>query len=595
MADARRDLRLWLSRRTLRTHAPPDWLSVNLTLRCNLSCAMCTTCYDAPELSAQEIKDLIDQAAEWGVRVFNPLGGEPFLRRDLEDILAHAATRDLHTTLTTNGTLILADRAARISAIPPEKLHINLSLDGPRPAHDAVRGAGMFDRTLAGYRRLRDADRAAGNPDRRVCANSILNRRNYQRFEPFLDHLEAEGFHGVQILNLFRNGTEQTASDLWFTPDDLPELEALCDRLARRGPFLLNRPEDLRLIPRYYRDGLRPLEAPCWAGWKELYVNADGAVLVCDGKLDFLNGRFGDVRRQTLRDLWDSPALRARRRTVRACTTPCIQNCYLRHDSDHLSEILPRLAAEALPPARARLDPLIDPLIAPIRDRLAPLIAPIRRLRPAAAPLTLELSDIPADPAHPRLLRLLRAAPIAPADLSASPDRYPRLRDTGALDTGRGFLGREIVARLLRALRSLHLPDLRIGGRGDPMLHPEFLLILGDLARAQQAGQIGRLSVACSGALLSPEIAAALAAHRRAHPLTVAVTDPAHRSRGAIFGAVPDAPPAQGWLISWDAKLAAADDLRLERAVSALEPPDRLAAALSTAPQDRPRLHQREP
>jgi MoaA/NifB/PqqE/SkfB family radical SAM enzyme len=130
---------------------------------------MCTTCYEAPELTREQILDLVDQAAAWGVRVFNPLGGEPFVRSDLEEILAHAAHRNLHTTLTTNGTLIHRGRAERIAAVPPEKLHINVSIDGLESAHDQIRGSGMFRRTLEGYRRLREADRLAKNPRRKIC------------------------------------------------------------------------------------------------------------------------------------------------------------------------------------------------------------------------------------------------------------------------------------------------------------------------------------------------------------------------------------------------------------------------------------------
>ena len=78
---------MYLSRRFNTGFAKPDILSVNLTLRCNLTCTMCTTCYDAPELSLDEIKSILDQASVWGLKVFNPLGGEPFMRGDVEEIL----------------------------------------------------------------------------------------------------------------------------------------------------------------------------------------------------------------------------------------------------------------------------------------------------------------------------------------------------------------------------------------------------------------------------------------------------------------------------------------------------------------------------
>ena len=103
---------MYLSRKLNLSLAPPDRVSVNLTLRCNLTCTMCTTCYDAPELSYDEVCRLIDETAEWGVEVFNPLGGEPFMRGDIEDILSYAVSKGFFVSLTTNGTLISERRAA---------------------------------------------------------------------------------------------------------------------------------------------------------------------------------------------------------------------------------------------------------------------------------------------------------------------------------------------------------------------------------------------------------------------------------------------------------------------------------------------------
>lgn len=436
---------MWASRALNRSLAPPDWLSVNVTLRCNLSCVMCTTCYDSPELSARELMDLVDQAADWGVRVFNPLGGEPFVRGDLEDILAHAARRDMHVTLTTNATLIKPERAARIATIPTEKLHVNISLDGPEPIHDQVRGPGSFKRALAGYRALREADEARGNPHRKICANTILHRANAAGFAEFVDWLGDQGFHGVQVLNLFRNRDDDMVGGLWFRPQDMPALEAAISAISGH-PLVLNSPADLALVPRYYREGLAPLEAPCWAGWKELYVNADGQAMMCDGKLDFLAGRFGSIREHTLRQLWNSDALRARRAVVKACTTPCIQNCYLRRDSDSLVA----LATEVVHVAR------------PSRRRVNALV--------------LEASDVPADPASPLLRRMFARSPVACEAVLADPRRLSELRDLRYLDTSRGFLGAEAAARILDNVGRVE--TLYLGWRGETLLHPELAALL---------------------------------------------------------------------------------------------------------------------
>ena len=511
--ELQRSARMYLSRATVTSLAPPDWVSVNLTLRCNLKCTMCTTCYDTPrELSTAEIKDIIDQTALWGVRVFNPLGGEPFMRPDLEELLDYACSKDFYITLTTNGTLINRKRAEALARIPSSKLHINISLDGPEAVHDGVRGEGMFRRAIAGYRRLRDADRAAGRPRRKILANTIIHDRNLDCLPELLDDLEAWGFDGVQLLNLFRRGPgpPDEAAALWIHPRRFGALEALIDELVRRvraqgsGGFrILNSERDLRLVLPYYRDDLAPLEAPCWSGWKELYINADGSAIMCDGRLDFLNGRFGDVRRQTLREIWQSPELAARREVVKSCSTPCMQSCYLRRDSDSARAIL-RGAAELL----------TEELRRRVRRR---------RRRGTSLPdgrLILELSDAAPrgeDAAARRNFEALVAGCPAPIERCyEDPFTWYAYRDRGYLSFDRGFMGFELVRKIVGDLEAagLRFGEVQLSWRGEPLLHPELALILRWLLeRIGDSGVFGGLRLLTDGRLLNTEIADIAAFH----------------------------------------------------------------------------------
>jgi MoaA/NifB/PqqE/SkfB family radical SAM enzyme len=537
------DARMYASRALNTSLAPPDWLSVNLTLRCNLACVMCTTCYDAPELTRDEVLDLVDQAATWGVKVFNPLGGEPFMRMDLEDILTHAARRDLFVTLTTNATLITPARAARIAAIPPEKLHVNISVDGLEEVHDGVRGKGNFQRMLTGYRRLREADAAAGNPRRKITANSILHRKNLATYLDLVALLVAEGFTGVQVLHLFRNDADSDVSGMWFDAGSLDVLEQVCAVLGA-DPFVVNR-DALPLVPRYYREGLGPLEAPCWAGWKELYVNADGAAIMCDGKLDFRAGGFGDVRTQTLRELWRSPALHARRAVVKTCTTPCIQACYLRKESDSATAIAAGLAEVAVAPLRARI------------TRALPA-------RTVDGTLTIELSDTPDDPAHARTRALFARSPVSIEECFADPERLLELRDRRYLDFGRGFGGAALVRHLRDGLREarLRFRTLSLTWRGEPLLHPELPVVWAELD-----GIATHIQVVTSGLLVREDhlpllrgaevwvdpLRAGAAGERFATRIT---------ERAARLGARRGAPPRSrvAPALSWDGHLTASVD-----------------------------------
>ncbi|MCP4809346.1 MAG: radical SAM protein [Proteobacteria bacterium] len=514
LAPVRRNARMYLSRALNRSLAPPDWLSVNLTLQCNLKCVMCTTCYDVPdELGTEEVKGLIDQAALWGIKVFNPLGGELFMRGDLEEILEYACKKDFTITITTNGTLVNRRRAETIARIPPHSLHINVSFDGNEAVHDSIRGEGMYRRALKGFDNIRQADAAAGNVHRKILVNAIVHRRNFRELPAFLDEMERQGFDGVQLLNLFRHGEDAPEDHvgMWIRPEDLGELQTLVDELVRRverqgraGFQILNSVEDLRLIPSYYRDDLAPLEAPCWAGWKELYINANGDAIMCDGSLDFLAGRFGSARTDSLRDLWASPQLAERRQVVKTCSTPCIQNCYLRRDSD---------SAQAI--GRTALSILGDMA----KERLRGL-RPQRGRRVAGGLLRLELSDTAPwpslwDKATQRRFESLVADSPRPVEACFDdPDLWLEYRDRQYIDFGRGFLGFEVVERVVTDLASTRItfPVVQLSWRGEPLLHPEFGRILRFvLVAIRDEGVFEELRIETDGRLLSEDIASIVA------------------------------------------------------------------------------------
>ncbi len=483
--------RMLLSRRLNRSLAPPDRVSVNLTLRCNLSCVMCSTCYDAPELSFEEVCGIIDQTASWGVEVFNPLGGEPFMRGDIEDILAYAVKKGFYVSLTTNGTLISERRAQRIAEIPADRLHFNFSLDGNKSSNDLVRGAGNWKRAVEGYLRLREADQRLGNSRRKILTNTILHAGNIEHFEELLAEQQELGFDGVQILNLFREGADTPAQgkDLWFQEEHHSELKALTERLAQRveqgqqGFLIQNEPAELRRILSYYQEALSPLEAPCWAGFKELYINADGQAIMCDGKLDFLNGAFGSVREQSLRELWASEELQERRSVVKKCSTPCAQGCYLRAESDSGTALL-----------QQAVEQISSALPSPPR--------PWRLLKERT--LILELSDVnPSDQEGANPLRWQQLTAGCSEPLTA--EGWIRMRNRGELSFDRGFMGFEVIRRVVSELKKLRirLGKVALAWRGEPLIHPEFEPIYAFLQEQVRKELFGEVVVPTSGLFLT--------------------------------------------------------------------------------------------
>jgi radical SAM protein with 4Fe4S-binding SPASM domain len=96
------------------------------------------------------------------------------------------------------------------------------------------------------------------------------------------------------------------------------------------------------------------------------------------------------------------------------------------------------------------------------------------------------------------------------AEVWEDPFRWYELRDRGYVDFGRGFLGREVIRRVLSdmAATGLSFETVELSWRGDPLLHPEFVLILEDVLQAMaEKSLFTELRIVTDGRLLNTQIA----------------------------------------------------------------------------------------
>jgi MoaA/NifB/PqqE/SkfB family radical SAM enzyme len=93
----------------------------NMTRRCNLKCIHCysnSADIDYPdELTTEEGKKLIEDLAAFGAPVILFSGGEPLLRHDLLELAQYATDKGMRAVISTNGTLITKDIAAKLQKI----------------------------------------------------------------------------------------------------------------------------------------------------------------------------------------------------------------------------------------------------------------------------------------------------------------------------------------------------------------------------------------------------------------------------------------------------------------------------------------------
>ncbi len=156
---------------------------LDLTYRCNNTCRHCWL-WLAPgapeareELTAGEIRRVVDEARRMGCQAWAISGGEPLLRPDFAEIFDYITRKGLHYSLNTNGTLITPD-LARLLGRRGNKM---VALYGATAeVHDRVtRTPGSFEATMRGFAYLREA--GAG-----FTVQVVPMRENYHQYRAML-------------------------------------------------------------------------------------------------------------------------------------------------------------------------------------------------------------------------------------------------------------------------------------------------------------------------------------------------------------------------------------------------------------------------
>ena len=119
---------------------------------CNLACRHCFVHFTEATLSEEAFDALLNGAVVLGAVELTFNGGEPLLHPRCLDWIDQVRAHGIRTLLFTNGTLVTEKIAERLGRSGLAR--VTVSLDGFEAAHDAIRGAGSFDKTTRGIERL---------------------------------------------------------------------------------------------------------------------------------------------------------------------------------------------------------------------------------------------------------------------------------------------------------------------------------------------------------------------------------------------------------------------------------------------------------
>lgn len=296
--------------------APPLAALLELTHRCPLQCPYCSNPLELErakgELSTDEWMRVLDEASELGILQVHFSGGEPAVRRDLPELVAHARKVGLYSNLITSGVTL---DQARIAALAEAGLdHVQLSIQDVdhQTAAYIANYPGVQGKKLAFARMVREA----GLP---LTINAVINRHNITRVERMIDLAVSLGAGRVEVAHAQYYGWAiRNRAALMPTLAQVQEATGRVEaaRARLRGQIVID-----YVLPDYYA---RQPKA-CMGGWGRQFLNItpSGEVLPCHAAQTIPGMVFESVRHKPLAEIWAASEAFARFRGTDWMPEPC--------------------------------------------------------------------------------------------------------------------------------------------------------------------------------------------------------------------------------------------------------------------------------
>lgn len=248
------------------------WIHANNS--CNLSCTHCLVS-SGPRgirgLPTHLLLSAIDEAAVLGAYRFYFTGGEPFLRKDLPELIGTITTRhDGEVIVLTNATLFTSRLVEELKTFDRRRVKFQVSVDGARAeTNDPVRGAGSFEKTLAGARMLADLGFE-------VSLTTVVSEANLEELPELPAIARSHGARSQHLMWPHRRGRAAESENGFFPDVDriVPKLLSAADAARSEGIML----DNLEAVRRRV-DGRRGVKYDLGnAGWDSMCLYADGKV-----------------------------------------------------------------------------------------------------------------------------------------------------------------------------------------------------------------------------------------------------------------------------------------------------------------------------
>ena len=311
----------------------PIQVELNPTNRCNMNCDYCITKYahKKEDIKIEALKDFLKQFSKLGGKSIDWTGGgEPMIYSNIGEALEYASSKSIRQGIMTNGLFkpellnIIAKNTDWVRFSLDTTIHSNFS----RMKHLPEKS---LDRILSNIEKLSNYSNGP-----RVVANMNLGKWNASNLFETAKKVKELGADGFQIRPIL------PVESQILTPDEvelfeywLPRIETLKELEDSNFQIFISRDKFTDVINNklYKREYDK-----CQYHYFVIVLNANGDVCVCTHHLNDKKFTFGNIYKNSLREIWESEQ---RLKVIEHCNKELdFSKCQVCCKGDQLNKIL---------------------------------------------------------------------------------------------------------------------------------------------------------------------------------------------------------------------------------------------------------------
>ena len=326
----------------------PWFIDFDITTRCNLNCSFCyfkNSMNKSRDLTTDEVVNFLNTLKKGTFLVLS--GGEPFIRKDIFQIIRRAKENKLKVGLFTNGLLLNSGKCEEIVNSGLDQ--ILFSIHGLPHYHDNLTGVkGATDKIMENIALLKSKSKK-NKPDIYIsCTVTEENVEDIDKLSSLAESLNIDGFK-IEHLNFSPRECMEKHEDesrRFFGDGNGPELHTYereyfgsefsgkIDRLNRfiykknffKSLFLKPVIEGSEITEWYCGDEENLCKKKCPYILNSLYIFPDGSVHPCQ----FYRYSLGNIKDTHIYDIWNSQKLKLFREALKDKLLPgCYRCCKL--------------------------------------------------------------------------------------------------------------------------------------------------------------------------------------------------------------------------------------------------------------------------